>query len=157
MQTFRSPDFGVLGHVDGDGVFYYRAPLRKRMPDVEFDVTGLTDLPRVDIVDCYAGADGAAVEAFIAAGAKGIVSAGFAPGLLTPDQNEAFDDAASKGVIVVQSSRAGSGRVPQRKALEPRGFLSADNLNPQKARILLMVALTKTSDKQELRRIFSEY
>lgn len=157
MQTFRSPDFGVLGHVDSDGVYYYRAPLRRRMPDVEFDVSELTDLPRVDIVGCYAGADGTAVEAFIAAGAKGLVSAGFAPGLLTPEQDKAFDQAAANGIAVVQSSRAGSGRVPHRKALISRGFVSADNLNPQKARVLLMVALTKTSDTGELRRIFAEY
>lgn len=157
MQTFRSPDFGVLGHVDGDGVYYYRAPLRRRMPDVEFDVSGLSELPRVDIVSCYVGADGAAVEAFMAAGAKGLVSAGFAPGLLSPAQDEAFNKAAAAGVAVVQSSRAGSGRVPQRKALISRGFVAADNLNPQKARVLLMVALTKTTDTQELRRIFAEY
>lgn len=157
MQTFRSPDFGVLGHVDGDGVFYYRAPLRRRMPDVEFDVSALTDLPRVDIVNCYAGADGTAIDAFIAAGAKGLISAGFAPGLLSPAQDIAFDAAVEQGITVVQSSRAGSGRVPQRKALKPRGFVSADNLNPQKARVLLMVALSKTSDTDELRRIFAEY
>jgi L-asparaginase len=157
MQTFRTPDFGVLGQIDGDGVFYYRAPLRRRMPDVEFDVSGLSDLPRVDIVSCYVGADGAAVEAFVAAGAKGLVSAGFAPGLLSPAQDVAFDKAVTQGVAVVQSSRAGSGRVPQRKALEPRGFVSADNLNPQKARVLLMVALSQTSDRNELRRIFAEY
>jgi len=157
MQTFRTPDFGVLGHVDSDGVYYYRAPLRRRMPDVEFDVSSLNELPRVDIVNCYAGADGAAIEAFIAAGAKGLVSAGFAPGLLSPLQDEAFDAAAAQGIAVVQSSRAGSGRVPNRKALIRRGFISADNLNPQKARVLLMVALSQTDDTNELRRIFTEY
>ena len=157
MQTFRSPDFGVLGHVDGDGVYYYRAPLRRRMPDVEFDVSGLTDLPRVDIVPCYAGADGTAVEAYIAAGAKGLISAGFAPGLLTPAQDAAFDAAVAQGITVVQASRAGSGRVPHRKALIPRGFVSADNLNPQKARVLLMVALAHTTNRDDLRRIFAEY
>lgn len=157
LQTFRTPDFGVLGQVDGDGVYYYRAPLRRRMPDVEFDVSCLSDLPRVDIVNCYAGADGAAIEAFIAAGAKGLVSAGFAPGLLSPAQDKAFDAAAQQGIAVVQSSRAGSGRVPHRKALIPRGFVSADNLTPQKARVLLMVALAHTTDTEELRRIFAEY
>lgn len=157
LQTFRTPDFGVLGQVDGDGVHYYRAPLRRRMPGVEFDVSGLSDLPRVDIVNCYAGADGAAIEAFIAAGAKGLVSAGFAPGLLSPAQDKAFDAAAQQGIAVVQSSRAGSGRVPNRKALIPRGFVSADNLTPQKARVLLMVALAHTTDTKELRRIFAEY
>lgn len=157
MQTFRTPDFGVLGHVDGDGVFFYRAPLRRRMPDVEFDISDLSELPRVDIVGCYVGADGAAIEAFMAAGAKGLVSAGFAPGLLSPAQDEAFDAAAAQGIAVIQSSRAGSGRVPQRKGLLKRGFVSADNLNPQKARVLLMVALSQTSDIDELRRIFATY
>jgi L-asparaginase len=157
LQTFRTVDFGVLGHADGDGVHYYRAPLRRRMPEVEFDVAGLTDLPRVDIVNCYAGSDGTAIEAFIAAGARGLVSAGFAPGLLTPEQDAAFDAALAKGVIVVQSTRAGTGRVPARKGLIERGMVSADNLTPQKARILLMVAFTQTSDIDELRRIFAEY
>lgn len=157
LQTFRTPDFGVLGHVDGDGVFYYRAPLRRRMPDTEFDLAGVGSLPRVDIVSCYAGGDGAAIEAFIAAGAKGLVSAGFAPGLLSPAQDAAFDSAIGQGIAVVQSTRAGSGRVPGRVKLFERGFVSGDNLTPQKARILLMVALTATSDAGELRRIFAEY
>ncbi len=157
MQTFRSPDFGVLGHVDGDGVFYYRAPLRRRMPDTEFDMKEVETLPRVDLVSCYAGADGTAVDAFMAAGAKGLVSAGFAPGLLTPEQNEAFDRAIAQGIAVVQSNRAGSGRVPARAKLLERNFISADTLNPQKARVLLMVALTKTDDVTDLRRIFAEY
>ncbi|MGI9425505.1 MAG: asparaginase [Hyphomicrobiaceae bacterium] len=157
MQTFRTPDFGVLGQVDGDGVHYYRRPLRRRMPDTEFDVSQISQLPRVDIVSCYAGADGVAIDAFIAAGAKGLVSSGFAPGLLTPAQDEAFDAAVAKNIAVVQSNRAGSGRVPGRAKLLERGFVSADNLIPQKARILLMVALTQTNDIAELRRIFSEY
>ena len=157
LQTFRTADFGVLGHVDGDGVSYYRAPLRRRMPDVEFNIEEATGLPRVDIVPCYAGCDDTAINAFIAAGASGLVSAGFAPGLLTPAQYDAFDAAIEKGIIVVQSSRAGSGRVPNRVRLIERGMVSADNLTPQKARVLLMVALSKTNDISELRRIFAEY
>ena len=157
MQTFRTADFGILGHVDGDGVCFYRAPLRRRMPDVEFDVTEATELPRVDIVPCYAGSDETAIEAFVAAGAKGLVSAGFAPGVLTPAQYDAFDAAIAQGIAVVQSSRAGSGRVPGRVRLIERGMVSADNLTPQKARVLLMVALTRSDDPVELRRIFAEY
>ncbi|MFY0611433.1 MAG: asparaginase [Hyphomicrobiaceae bacterium] len=157
MQTFRTTDFGILGHVDGDGVYYYRAPLRRRMPDVEFDMSTITTLPRVDIVPCYAGCDDVAIEAFIAAGAKGLISAGFAPGVLTPSQYDAFDAAIASGIVVVQSSRAGSGRVPGRVRLLERGMVSADNLTPQKARILLMVALTQTDDTADLRRIFAEY
>ena len=85
MQTFRSPDFGALGHADGDKLAWYRKPLRKVAPDTEFDVRGLAALPRVDVSYTYAGSDGVAIGAFVAAGAKGIVCAGFAPGFVTPD------------------------------------------------------------------------
>src|SRR5215831_11327348 len=75
VQTFRSFDFGALGHVDGDGVHFYRASLKAHMPDTEFAASELSlPLPRVDIVLSYAGADAALVEAAVAAGARGIVS-----------------------------------------------------------------------------------
>lgn len=157
LQTFRSPDFGVLGHVDADAVAFYRAPLRRRAPDTEFDVAGLDALPRVDIAYAYAGNDGTAVEAFVAAGARGIVSAGFAPGMSSPAEVEALEAAVAKGIVVVQSTRAGSGRVVQRAGLTAKRFVAADNLNPQKARILLMLALTRTSDRGEIERIFATY
>lgn len=157
MQTFRSPDFGALGHVDGDGVYFYRAPVRRHAPDTEFDVTGLADLPRVDIIYTYGGADAVMIEAAIAAGAKGLISAGFAPGMPTPAQREAFEAAAAKGIVVVQSSRVGSGRVAPRRYLQSKGLLGADSLTPQKARILLMLGLTRTQDKAELARMFQEY
>src|SRR5215471_4476425 len=102
LQTFRSLDFGALGHIDGDGAHFYRAPLRAHMPDTPFAALDLTALPRVDIVYSYAGADGALVEAAVAAGARGIVSAGFAPGSPTPEQRAALDRAAKSGIVVVQ-------------------------------------------------------
>lgn len=154
MQTFRSPDFGVLGHADGDAVAFYRQPLRRRAPDTEFDVTNLDAMPRVDIAYAYAGGDGTAVRAFVGAGAKGIVSAGFAPGFTSPDEGAALREAAAAGIIVLQSTRAGSGRTFRSTRLTDYGFLIADNLNPQKARILLSLALTVTSDRDEITRIF---
>lgn len=157
LQTFRTPDFGVLGHADGDEIRYYRQPLRRRMPETEFDVSGLTELPRVDVSYSYGGVDGTAVRAFVQAGAKGIVAASFAPGMSHPDEVAALEEAVKHGVFVVVSTRAGSGRVTQRKAMNDRGFIAADNLNPQKARILLMLALTKTSDREEIIRMFAEY
>lgn len=157
MQTFRTPDFGALGHADADRIAYYRRPERKHMPDTEFDVSGLAALPRVDIIYAYPGSDGTAVRAFVAAGAKGIVSAGFAPGMAPPADLDALAEAVKHGVTVVQSSRAGSGRIFRSKRLTDAGILAGDNLNPQKARLLLALALTKTSDPAEIARVFATY
>ncbi|MBN8874814.1 MAG: asparaginase [Rhodospirillales bacterium] len=157
LQTFRSPDFGVLGHADGDRVAFYRAPLRRRMPDTEFDVSALDALPRVDIAYSYTGSDGTAVRAFVAAGAKGIVSAGFAPGFAGTGDAAAMREAVGQGVTVMQCTRAGSGRMFRGKRLRESGFLVTDNLNPQKARLLLALALTVTTDPAEIERIFATY
>jgi L-asparaginase len=157
MQTFRTPDFGILGHADGDRIAYYRRPERRHMPDTEFDIEGLAALPRVDIAYSYAGSDGTGVRAFVAAGARGLVSAGFAPGMSSPADFSAMAAAVKQGVVVVQSSRAGSGRIFRSKKLAGAGILAADNLNPQKARLLLALALTRTSDPQEVARMFATY
>lgn len=157
MQTFRTADFGALGHADGDAIAFYRRPLRRGAPDTEFDIRGLDALPRVDISYSYAGSDGTAVRAFLAAGAQGIVSAGFAPGFAGPGDMEPLVQAVKDGVIVVQATRAGSGRTFQGTRLREMGFLIADNLTPQKARILLAMALTVTRDPAEIARIFREY
>src|SRR5277367_6086956 len=157
LQTFRSRDFGVLGHADGDAVAFYRHPLRRCYPDTEFDIRALPALPRVDIALAYAGADGTAVRAFIAAGAKGIISAGFAPGFAPPGDFEALKEAVAAGIVVMQCTRAGSGRTFRGKRLREAGFLITDNLTPQKARILLALALTVTSDPDEIARIFRIY
>lgn len=157
MQTFRTPDFGVLGHADGDCIAYYRRPERRHMPDTEFDVSTLEALPRVDIAYAYAGSDGSAMRAFLDAGAQGLVSAGFAPGMPPAADLAAMAEATRRGVVVVQSSRAGSGRIFRGQKLAEAGVLSADNLNPQKARLLLALALTRTRDPAEVARIFATY
>lgn len=155
MQTFRTPDFGVLGQADADAVVWYRRPLRRTAPDTEFDVRGIDALPRVDIAYAYAGADGAAIEAFVAAGAKGIVTAGFAPGFVTPAMSAAMAEAVKQGVAVVLSSRAGSGRVGWTTKNARLGFVTGDNLTPQKARILLALAIAH--GVTDLGRVFAEY
>lgn len=157
MQTFRSPDFGCLGHADGDAVAFYRRPLRKHAPDTEFDIRNLDGLPRVDIAYSYCDSDGAAARAFLDAGAKGIVSAGFAPGFCGQGDEPILVEAVQSGVIVVQSTRAGSGRTFRSTKLAENGFLTADNLNPQKARLLLALALSITSDPTEIQRMFATY
>jgi L-asparaginase len=156
LQTFRSADFGALGHVDGDGVHFYRAPVRAHMPDTQFASLDLRALPRVEIIYSYAGADGALVDAAVATGARGLVSAGFAPGSPTPEQRAAFERAAQSGIVVVQCSRA-SGRVAPRRRLRESGIVAGLDFSPQKARILLMLALSTTTDVAAIQQAFQTY
>lgn len=158
LNAFRTHDFGILGNIDPDGsVMIDRRPARGHAPDTEFDVHGLHDLPPVEIVYCYAGASGRAVDAFIESGSKGIVFAGTPPGRPSPAQRIALARATKSGVLVVQCSRAGSGRVVQRSDDRALGFVGADTLTPQKARVLAMLALTRSSDPIEIGRMFTEY
>jgi L-asparaginase len=158
LETFRTHDLGMLGYADADGVVaIYRAPTRRHTRDTPFDLRGVTTLPRVDVSYSYAGADGAAIEAFVARGAKAIVSAGLPAGRPTPGEQVALDEAKKSGTIVVQSSRAGSGRVLKRRVVRAAGTVVADNLNPQKARILAMLGLTLTSDHEVLQDFFDTY
>jgi L-asparaginase len=85
------------------------------------------------------------------------VSAGFAPGMPPAADLAAMAEAVRQGIVVVQSSRAGSGRIYRSQKLADAGVLAADNLNPQKARLLLALALTRTSDPAEIARIFATY
>jgi L-asparaginase len=157
LQTFRAPDFGMLGYVDGDRVQYYRKTERRAAPDTEFDIRALDALPRVDVAYAYAGADGTDIRAFTAAGARGIVAAGFAPGMMTDGQVAAMSEAVAAGVVVMQATRVGSGVTNDSARIRELGFIPSDNLNPQKARLLLALALTKTSDPAEIRRMFATY
>jgi L-asparaginase len=125
-----------------------------------FDVSGVEALPRVDVVYTYLGADGALIRAAADAGATGIVVASVGRGGSTPGQREAIREVRERGVTVVMSSRTGAGRVPVGRGGqggEGGAFLGADDLSPQKARILLMLALTRTDDPDELRRIFETH
>jgi L-asparaginase len=158
LQAFRSPDFGGLGGIDPDGnVVMYRRPLRRHAPATEFDVGGLDELPMVEIVYSYAGASGRPVAALVEDGCRGIVFAGMPPGRASPAQSAELARAASDGVLVVQCSRAGSGRIVPRSGDRAMGFVSGDNLNPQKARVLAMLALTRTSDRSAIERMFQDY
>lgn len=157
LQTFRSPDMGVLGHADGDRLAFYRRPTRRHTLTSAFDLDALAGMPRIDIAYSYAGADGAAIEAFLAAGAQGLVSAGLAPGIPALGERAALERAAAAGIIVAQASRAGSGRVARRAYLREHGMVGADNLNPQKARILLGLALTQTRDPDAVQEFFDTH
>jgi L-asparaginase len=158
LQSFAAPDAGPLGFADADGhVVWTHRVEQPHTTATEFDVSGLETLPRVDVVVSYAGADGAMIDAAVAAGAAGIVSAGTGAGRPTPSEDEALDRAAAAGVVVCQSSRVGSGRVVYAPALRRRGFVAAGNLRPWKARVLLQLALTRTQDPGEIQRMFEMY
>ena len=158
LHAFRTPDFGMLGCVDPDGtVAMYRRPLRRHAPDTEFDVGALGTLPTVEIVYSYAGASGRPVAALLEDGCRGIVFAGMPPGRASPAQSVELARAAANGVLIVQCSRAGSGRIVQRGGDRAAGYVGADNLNPQKARVLAMLALTRTEERNAIEQMFREY
>lgn len=156
-ETFRSPDFGLLGYVVDNKPAFYRQTLRKHTADTEFDVSGHCTLPAVEIVYNYVDPSMAALHGILASKPQGIVAAGTGNGNLFDAHRDALARAVKSGTLVVRASRTGTGVVTPNKRDAECGFVPADNLPPQKARILLMLALTKTKDPVEIRRMFATY
>jgi L-asparaginase len=156
LETYSSRDIGVLGFVDDDQVTFYRSPLKKHTTAAPFDVRNLRGLPRVDVIYSYVDADGFLIEAAAEKGkSQGLVIAGFPTGSPTPAMDQAIKKVAAQGVPIVMTHRGGMGRV---RVNEQRPYyVWGDNLTPQKARILLMLALTKTQNLKEIQKIFSEF
>ena len=158
VDTFDSRDFGVLGYVDSDArVLFYRSVTRAHTTATPFKVVGRKDLPRVDIVHSYAGADGVLVDALIARRPDGIVLVGFGGGSYPAAFLEAGKRAVQAGIPVVLATRSWNGRVVSTPKLEAGGFIVCDDLMPQKARILLMLALTVTRERREIQEMFYKY
>ena len=158
VQTFEGRDLGPLGYADADGrVVYYHRSARRHTLESDLRADHLDDLPRVDVVVSYMGADGVMIDAAVAAGAQGIVSAGMGSGYPTPAEAAALARAHQQGVVICQASRVGSGRVVSSPSLRRNGYVAADNLQPWKARVLLALALTVTRDPVELQRYFDTY
>jgi L-asparaginase len=158
-EAFRSGELGFLGYVDPDEVVFYRTTTKRHTTQSEFDVSRMKELPRVDIVYSYIEPDVSPIKALGGIGAKGIVFAGSGAGGISKFEKEAVNAllAQPNKPVLVRSNRTGNGRVIPRSDYDKLGWVPGDNLNPQKARILLMLALTKTSDVNEIRRIFREY
>jgi L-asparaginase len=158
-DTFKTPELGMLGYVIGGQPHFYRASTRKHTADTEFDVSKLTALPQVDIAYTYANVGPTAVNALVAAGAKGLIHAGVGDGSLPTKVRPALSAARQKGVVLVRASRVGQGIVARNGEAndDQLDFVVSDTLNPQKARILLMLALTRTSDSKEIQRMFYTY
>jgi L-asparaginase len=159
-DTFRNWELGFLGYMQNDKPYFYRQSTRKHTIDTEFDVSKLDALPAVDIVYGYANMNRIPIDAFVAGGDKGIIHAGVGDGSLArPGIETALIEARKKGVIIVRSSRVGNGIVARNGEAkdDELDFVVSDSLNPQKARILLMLALTKTSDTKQIQRMFYTY
>jgi L-asparaginase len=173
LHTFQTRSWGLLGVVDSDKVAYYRDVVKRHTTRSEFDVASITALPRVDVVMVYQSAPGDLIRAAVDFGAKGIIVAGAGAGSTSGTQQDGIRYATEKGVFVVTGTRTGGGRIPVRRTTggEARGeqdeqeredarrrfMLGSEDLAPVKARILLMLALSKTQDPAEIQRIFQEY
>lgn len=156
VQAFVSANRGPAGELLKGTKTTYFLPPSATASSRTFPIAGLSALPRVDIIYAHENADGTFVKAAVAAGAKGLVLAGVGDGNGTNELIEALAEAARSGVAVVRSTRVGSGIVRRNIEVDDDslGFVAAMDLNPQKARILLRLALTKTKDVKEIQRAF---
>jgi L-asparaginase len=158
VDTFDSRDFGLLGYVDSDArVLFHRAVTRPHTTATPFDVRGKKDLPRVDIVHSYAGGDGVLVDALTAHRPEGMVLVGFGGGSYPAAFFDAGKRAVQAGIPVVLATRSWNGRVVSTPRMEAGGFIVCDDLMPQKARILLMLALTVTRERAAIQEMFYKY
>ncbi|CAL8895727.1 type II asparaginase [Bacillus pumilus] len=156
-DSFKSLEQGYIGEIAGEVVSFYNEPTRKHTSESEFDVSNIKELPQVDILYGYQNDQKYMYDAAVKAGAKGIVVAAAGNGTMSTEAIKGATDAVKKDVVLVRSSRAGSGIVTHEKMDDEHHFVSSDSLNPQKARILLMLALTKTKDPSKVQAYYEKY
>ena len=159
VQTFLSPLSGLIGTVAYGDVEVYRDPVGKNTTQSEFAVDKATILPRVDIIMAHEDMDGEIIDAAVRAGAQGLVIAGVGNGNMTKEALDAVSKHAKKGIVIVRSSRVATGQVGRNVEVDDDklGLVASLGLNPQKSRVLLRLALTKTHDLKQIQRYFDEY
>lgn len=156
VDTFQNQEMGYLGYFEAGEPVFYKKSIKPNTKDTEFNIKGLKDLPRVDIVVSHANDDGAMVEAAVKAGAKAIIHAGTGNGSIHVNTEPAINEAVKKGVIVMRAARVPFGAVTAVPGYW-ENTLHAGLLTPQHARILMQLALTKTSDPKKIQAIFDKY
>jgi L-asparaginase len=158
LSAFAAPGAAPIAslHEDGD-VRWLSGPRRPAAGVPSIDLAGVGRLPRVDVIVSQPGGDGALIDAAAAAGAAGLVTAAGGRGVTSPDEFDALLRAAARGVIVCQASRVSGGNAPMTEERLDHGFVAAGDLNPWKARILLMLALSQTRNVASVRRYFETY
>jgi L-asparaginase len=157
LQTFRTRDLGLLGYIDPDKIEYYRTPHRRHTMSSEFSLTGVQSMPYVEVAYIHTGTRAGVANAMVGLGAKGIVIASVGAGAPNALDKELVEIIKKGSAVVVQSSRVGEGRIVRGNNWYEAGMVVADNLSPQKAALLLTLALTKTSNVDEIQRMFDEY
>jgi L-asparaginase len=159
VDTFMSPYRGLIGATAYGVSQYYRVPFKKHTVDTPFNVDSATSLPRVDILYVYEDMPGDIVDAVVKAGAKGIVVAGVGDGNMPKAAVEALGRAVKAGVVVVRASRVMLGFVGRNVEVndDELNFVASEELNPPKARVLLRLALMKTSSPKEIQALFNTY
>jgi L-asparaginase len=161
MDTFQSPNRGIAGMMNTGKVFFFSPNAARHTTKSEFSLSGLTvaNLPRVEIVYSYANFGSEMIDALVGQGVKGIILAGVGDGNSTDAALAALEKAAKKGVAVVRCSRTGAGVVDRNVEVndDKLGFIAGMELTAQKARILLMLGLTRTSDVKKLQDLFYVY
>lgn len=157
LHTFRTRDLGLLGYADPDRIEYYRTPHRRHTVRSEFDIAAVPSMPPVDVLYVHTGTRPGQADAMIRLGAKGLVLAGGGAGAPGNLDEEIREIVRKRSAVVVQSSRVGEGRVVRHNNWYWPGMVVADTLSPQKAALLLSLALTKTSEPDSIQRYFDEY
>ena len=159
VQTFMSPLSGLIATVAYGDIEFLRQPIGRHTAGSEFTLSRATVLPRVDIIMAHENMDGALIDAAVAAGARGVVIAGVGNGNMTQAAIATLAKHAKNGIVCVRSSRVATGQVGRNVEVDDDklGLVASLGLNPQKARVLLRLALTKTRDTKEIQRYFDEY
>ena len=159
VETFRSNEAGLIGVTLFGTQEFYRLPIHVFGPKSEFRITAGQTLPRVDVIYAHAGMSPDVIDAAVANGAKGLVIAGVGDGNMTAPALEAVKRAVARGVVVVRSSRVGTGFVRRNVEVndDALGTVAAMDLNPGKARVLLKLVLVKTPDPTAVQRYFDRY
>lgn len=159
VQTFQSPNSGAIGYVLNGKANYSLSPIKKHTVNSIFSVKGLTQLPKVGIVYSYSNIEADMVEPMLKSGYKGIVHAGVGNGNIHKNIFPILERAVDKGIAVVRSTRVPTGPTTLDAEVDDAKyhFVASQELNPQKARVLLMLALTKTHDWKQIQKYFNEY
>lgn len=159
VAAFKSLNFGKIGSVNYANAEFNSKFYKKHTINSDFNIMQCEKLPQVDIIYAYAGDSDKFIQTAVNSGSKGIILAGMGNGNPSQKVWDALAKVAKSGIVIVRSSRVGSGSTSQNSVIDDKkfGFITADNLNPQKARILLMLALSKTQNIDEIQEIFDTY